>query len=275
MQFGERVKSLAVYLNQYQLLPYERVTEIFQDLLGQSISQGTLLNALKTSYHNLEDTENWIKNRILHSPVVHCDETGIYRNGKRIWLHSASTKEFTYYFLHSRRGKVAIDEAGILPSYRGVAIHDHWEAYNSYLSCSHAFCNCHHLRELTQVSEQEGTSWAKDAGRYTLEPELISFYRHRYQTILTPALQIYSREDTRDKPTRGRKKQSKAKNLLDRFIKYQKETLRFMEDFLVPFDNNLAERDLRMVKVKQKISGCFRSEKGANYFCRTVFLSLQ
>ena len=285
VQYGERVKSLAVYLNQYQLLPYERVTEVFQDLLGQSISQGTLLNALKTSYRNLEDTENWIKNRILHSPVVHCDETGIYRNGKRIWLHSASTKEFTYYFPHSRRGKIAIDEAGILPSYRGVAIHDHWEAYNSYRECAHAFCNCHHLRELTQVSEQEGASWAKemtellleikeqvdrakDTGRYTLEPELISFYHHRYQTILTPALQIYSREDTRDKPTRGRKKQSKAKNLLDRFIKYQKETLRFMEDFLVPFDNNLAERDLRMVKVKQKISGCFRSEKGANYFCR-------
>ena len=285
VQYGERVKSLAVYLNQYQLLPYERVTEVFQDLLGQTISQGTLLNALKASYHNLEDTEDWIKNRILHSPVVHCDETGIYRNGKRIWLHSASTKDLTYYFPHSRRGKIAIDEAGILPSYRGVAIHDHWEAYNSYPSCTHAFCNCHHLRELTQIYEQEGASWAKemkellleikeqterakDAGKQALEPELVSFYHHRYQTILTPALQIYSREDTRDKPRRGRKKQSKAKNLLDRLIKYQKETLQFMEDFQVPFDNNLAERDLRMVKVKQKISGCFRSEKGANYFCR-------
>ncbi len=285
VQYGERVKSMMVYLNQYQLLPYERVTELFQDLLGQSISQGTLLNALKTSYSNLEDTENWIKDKILHSPVLHGDETGIYYNGKRIWLHSASTPEFTYYFPHSRRGKVAIDEAGILPSYRGIAIHDHWEAYNSYRSCAHAFCNCHHLRELTQAHEQEGALWAKemkellleikervdqakDAGRCALEPELVSSYHHRYQTILTSALENYPREDTRDRPQRGKKKQSKAKNLLDRLLKYQKETLRFMEDFQVPFDNNLAERDLRMVKVKQKISGCFRSEKGANYFCR-------
>ena len=286
VQYGERAKSFAVYLNQYQLIPYERVTEMFVDLLGQPISQGTLLNAIETSYCNLESTENWIKSRILNSHTVHFDETGLYRSGKRAWLHSASTEEFTYYFPHSKRGSAAMDEAGILPNYKGVAVHDHWEPYNSYEGCSHAFCNAHHLRELIRAYEQDETSWAKemkemlveikgqtdhakDSGKQALESGLIGSYHQCYQSILTEALKTYPSEgDIRDKPRRGKKKQCKGKNLLDRLIEYETETLRFMEDFRVPFDNNLVERDIRMVKVKQKISGCFRSEDGANYFCR-------
>jgi transposase len=286
VQYGERAKSFAVYLNQYQLIPYQRVTEMFEDLFGQPISQGTLLNAIETSYCNLESTENWIKSGILNSYSAHFDETGLYRSGKRVWLHSASTEEFTYYFPHLKRGHVAMDDAGILPNYKGVAVHDHWEPYNSYEGCSHAFCNAHHLRELTRAYEQGGASWAKemkellveikgqveeakDSGKQALESSLVGSYHQRYQNILTEALKTYPSEgDIRDKPKRGKKKESKDKNLLNRLIKYETETLRFMKDFQVPFDNNLAERDIRMVKVKQKISGCFRSENGANYFCR-------
>jgi transposase/uncharacterized coiled-coil protein SlyX len=200
VQYGERAKSFAVYLNQYQLIPYERVTEMSRDLFGQPISQGTLLNAIETSYGNLESTENWIKSGILNSHTTHFDETGLYRSGKRVWLHNASTKEFTYYFPHSKRGSAAMDEAGILPNYKGVAVHDHWEPYNSYEGCSHAFCNVHHLRELTQAYEQDGALWAKemkellmeikeqtdgakDAGEQALEPGLIGSYHQCYQSI--------------------------------------------------------------------------------------------
>jgi transposase len=286
VQYGERVKSFAVYLNQYQLIPYQRVSEMFEDLFGRSISQGTLLNTIQTSYRNLESTEAWIKSNILDSHTVHFDETGLYYGGKRFWLHTASTEEFTYYYPHPKRGRAAMEDGGILPNYRGTAVHDHWEPYNSYAECYHAFCNAHHLRELTGAYEQEGASWAKemkgllleikgqvdeakDSGQQALEASLIDSYHQRYQNILAEALQSYpAAEGIRDKPKRGKKKQRKGRNLLDRLIKYETETLRFMEDFQVPFDNNLAERDIRMVKVKQKISGCFRSEDGAKSFCR-------
>ena len=286
VQYGERAKGFGVYLSQYQLIPYQRVTEMFEDLFGQSISQGTLLNAIQTSYRNLEFTEAWIKSNILDSHTVHFDETGLYYSGERFWLHTASTEEFTYYHPHPKRGWAAMEDGDILPNYKGVAVHDHWKPYNSYKGCSHAFCNAHHLRELTGAYEQEGASWAeemkgllleikgqveeaKDSGQQALEASLIDSYHQCYQDILSEALKSYpAAEGIRDKPKGGKKKQSKGRNLLDRLMQYEAETLRFVEDFRVPFDNNLAERDIRMVKVKQKISGCFRSEDGAKNFCR-------
>jgi transposase len=162
VQYGGRAKGFAVYLNQYQLIPYQRVTEMFEDLFGQPISQGTLLNALEACYGHLESTEEWIKSGILNSHSAHFDETGLYRGSERAWVHSASTEELTYYFPHSKRGNAGMDDAGILPNYKGVAVHDHWEAYNSYEDCSHAFCNVHHLRELTRAYEQDGAWWAEE-----------------------------------------------------------------------------------------------------------------
>jgi transposase len=286
VQYGERIKSLMVYMNQYHLIPYQRVTEILEDFFGQRISQGTLLNAIKTFYSNLESTEKCIKDKLLESPVVHFDETGLYRNSKRIWLHNASTEELTYYFAHEKRGKDAMNDAGILPEYKGVAVHDHWGAYNSYETCSHAFCNVHHLRELIRAFEQDDAHWAKKMkklllnikekveqtkklGGKKLKDDQIARYYKRYHDILSEGLKTYRvDEDIGKKSKRGRKKQSKDKNLLDRLMKFETETLRFMEDFRVPFDNNLAERDVRMVKVKQKISGCFRSDNGTSAFCR-------
>ena len=284
-QYGERVKSLAVYLNNYQMVPYQRISQLFEDLFGVAISAGTIYNANCCCYEQLENSEEAIKQTIINSDVANFDETGLYQSAKRIWLHSASTLEATYYFAHPKRSSAAMDEAGILPEFRGVAIHDHWQCYNKYNNCSHAFCNVHHLRELTRAYEQDNALWAKEMKQLLLEIkqsvdkakslgksylDAISkqSYRNQYRAILKEALSTYPNAPAQAHGKRGKPKQSKAKNLLDRLSKYQRETLRFMDDFRVPFDNNLAERDIRMIKVKQKISRCFRSEQGTAFFCR-------
>lgn len=284
-QYGEGVKSLLVYLNQYQLLPHERTCELVADLFGQSVSQGTLLNANQACYEALQGTEAAITQALQRAPVVQFDETGLDEQGTRIWLHSASTEQLTSYAAHPKRGTLGMEAAGILPAFSGVAVHDHWESYLRYERCAHAFCNAHHLRELTRAEEQEQASWApklkellvtikahvdeaKAQGHPRLAPALRDQLTQEYRTVVTDALATYPGESTSAPPKRGRRKQAKAKNLLDRLIRYERETLRFMDDFAVPFDNNLAERDLRMTKVKQKISGCFRSAEGTQQFCR-------
>lgn len=286
VQYGARMKGLLVYLNHGQLLPYERTTMVVEDLLGQSVSQGTLLTVTQTCAAQVAATEDRGKQALQQAPVVHVDETGLYENGRRIWLHSASTPELTYYFPHEKRGQAAMQAAEVLPEFHGVAIHDHWEAYQQFEQCDHAFCNAHHLRELQRAMDQDQAVWAKEmnpllldikeqvdqakaAGQSALSPAQIAQFQTQYRGIVDQALQPYlTAPPASAPPTRGRQKQSKTKNLLDRFDRYQTETLRFMTDFRVPFDNNLAERDLRMMKVKQKISGTFRSPEGTRSFCR-------
>ena len=286
VQYGPRVKGLLVYLNQEQLIPYKRTTQLFQDLFGQVLSQGSLLNANQECAKKLAPTEALIKGEILKSEVAHFDETGFYEKTRRIWLHVASTPCWTYYFTHSKRGKEAMAAAAILPEFEGVAMHDHLKAYLSFANCAHAFCNVHHLRELTQAFEQDGALWAREMktlllkikesvdkakarGTTALPRHQISRFKQKYRNIVDAALAPYLNQPRSNAPPkRGPKKQSKVKNLLDRLDKYQTETLRFMVDFRVPFDNNLAERDIRMTKVKQKISGTFRSEAGTEAFCR-------
>lgn len=210
--------------------------------------------------------------------MVHLDETGFYVEGKRCWLHSASTEGLTHYGWHAKRGKEATDEIGILPGFGGGAVHDGSSPYFRY-GCEHALCNAHHLRELTFVQEQDGQAWAGDMkellwrsrpgwnrpkraepGAWTRPPGGHS----------RPATDRSWPRGWKPRPPgqRGRRKQSKAKNLLDRLTAHQPSVLAFMEDFQVPFDNNLAERDLRMVKVQKKVSDCFRSGDGATAFCR-------
>jgi len=286
VQYGARVKGLLVYLTHGQLLPYERTTALIEDLVGQPVSQGTLLTATQTCAARLAETEGRVKQALQQAAVVHVDETGLYENGRRIWLHSASTPDLTYYFPHEKRGQSAMQAAEVLPEFQGVAVHDHWEAYQQFDQCDHAFCNVHHLRELQRAIEQDHAMWAeamktlllhikehvdhaKAAGLSALLPQQIAQFQTQYREIVDRALQPYlTAPTTSSPPTRGRQKQSKTKNLLDRFERYQAETLRFMTDFRVPFDNNLAERDLRMIKVKQKISGTFRSSAGTRAFCR-------
>ncbi len=283
-QYGSRIKSLLVYLNQYQLLPYDRTCQLVEDLFSRTISQGTLYNWNLDCYQNLESTEQQIRQAILTSEVVHFDETGIRQQGKLHWLHTAGTEHLTFYGLHARRGKEAMIELGILEKYTGCAVHDHWKSYFAF-SCDHSLCNAHHLRELTYLAEQDQQVWAESMIGLLLEakkvseataenclaedsPALLSI-RLRYDALIAQGLARNLPPPQRlEKKKRGRPKQSKAKNLLDRLRDYREETLAFLTHPLIPFDNNQGERDIRMAKLKQKISGCFRGQDGGNIFAR-------
>jgi transposase len=255
------------------------------DLFGVDISEGTVNKAIQQAFSRLEATEAAIKNAIRGSPVVHGDETGIYIGGKRLWQHTVCTKLFTYFFSHCNRGKTALRDDGILDRFIGRLMHDGWKSYFDF-DCLHALCNAHHLRELVFLSEECNQRWAttmirllcrikktvdraKTAGRTHLSPQTIRLYESHYKSIIACGNRANPVETHRNVPgSRGRIKQTPGRNLLGRLDKFADETLAFMYDFSIPFDNNLAERDLRMSKVKQKVSGCFRSLAGAKAFCR-------
>jgi transposase len=255
------------------------------DIFGVSVSQGTLNNVLSQAHGKLEVTEQAIKSAIRDAPVMQMDETGMYVNGKRLWEHSCSTPKFTFYFCHERRGIEAIDAGQMLRDYVGRIVHDGWKPYMDF-DCLHALCNAHHLRELIFVQEKLKQKWAgtliellcrikktvdraKVAHREQLATATLDNYHKRYAYILAAGYRANPASTEERKPgQRGRIKQSPARNLLDRLSTYTNEVLAFAHDFRVPFDNNLSERDLRMTKVKQKVSGCFRSKQGADAFCR-------
>lgn len=287
VQYGPQIKALAVYLNQYQLVPYDRTEEFFKDLFGQPFSEGSLFTANQDCYGALEGYEQDARQMLLDSPVIHSDETGARVEGKLHWLHTVSTEHLTLYGIYQKRGSDAMDQMGILPFYAGTVKHDFWKAYFKYLNCSHSLCNDHHLRELTWVTENERQTWsgqmhdlllsiraavneARDNSKMHLEPEQLMDFASRYQNIITlghrenPFFEVWPRP----KSKRGKPKKTKTRNLLERLDKHRTETLNFMYDFRVPFGNNQAERDIRMTKVQQKISGGFRSVQGAKIFCR-------
>ncbi len=283
-QYGNNLKSFVSYCSIYQMLPYERITELIDDLISHKISTGTISNLLNEHHNKLQEFEIGIKELLKKEEVLHSDETGINIQGKLHWIHVASSKVFTSYMLHQKRGKIAMDDMGILPHFNNILVHDHWMSYNQY-KCLHSYCNAHLLRELKSTTEKEDTRWSKDMHSLLTNmnkavhnaknnnKESISTIRIRrfiknYKKITQSAYKYYDPPDKSTKKTRGRVKQKKGKNLLDRLIKYQDETLRFLSDFRVPFTNNLAERDLRMIKVKEKISGCFASFRGGEIFCR-------
>ena len=283
-QYGPHIKAICTYLSQYQLLPYERTSELFSDLFGTSLSAATIVNANRVCFEALESVEDNIKQQIIASPVVHFDETGMYVDVSRWWLHVASTKYLTYYAAHPRRGKAATDEIDILPNFKGTAVHDCWNTYFKY-KCDHGLCNVHHLRDLKAVEELNIQKWTinmtsllmeikktvdiKKLVADKLEQNKINGFKKRYDRIIKAGLGQNPIAKVRDgTKKRGRIKQSKAKNLLDRLKVHWRETLAFMYDFSIPFDNSQAERDVRMMKVQQKISGTFRSVDGAKTFCR-------
>lgn len=278
VQYGSDLKAHCVYMSQFQLLPYNRIQDYFREQIGIPISEGSIYNFNKEAYNLLEKFEDTVKSKLVSSYLIHSDETGININGKRKWLHSASNDLWTYYYPHEKRGCDAMNDIGILPNFNGILCHDHWKPYYKY-NCLHSLCNAHHLRELERAIEQENQKWAKDMQLLLLEIneskknkgfifELESQeYRKRYQDILAKAKEECPMPE-KEKHKRGRVKKSKSRNLLERFINYENDVLRFMEDALVPFTNNLSENDIRMTKVQQKISGCFRSWKGAYIFCR-------
>jgi len=281
VQYGSQLKAHAVYLSQYQLLPYLRIKDYFADQLQIPLSEGSLINFNQLAFEKLAAFEPICKQRLAEASVAHADETGININGSKHWLHCASTDLWTHYFPHAKRGKEAMDAIGILPNFHGILCHDHWKPYYKY-NFTHALCNAHHLRELTRAWEQDGQQWAKqmekllkkinqavDDANGKLETKKASYYRRRYRDLLEKAqIECPPPVIPPGKPKRGRLKRSKARNLLERLINYEDDVLRFMMVLDVPFTNNRGENDIRMTKVQQKISGCFRSEQGAITFCR-------
>lgn len=286
VQYGSGVRGLMVYLQDAQLLPSARTRDVLSEVFDCEVSEGTLYNAREKCFEQLESVEAQIKAGVQAASVGHFDETGLRVNGKLWWLHVASTELLTYYFVHPKRGREAMDAMGILPHFTGISVHDGWRSYAHY-DCRHSLCNAHHLRELRFIGERYEQAWAdemmtllvdiktqvdvaKAEAASGLTPAQLTDFEQTYQTLLADGFQANPTPPVeKEAPKkRGRPKQSPPKNLLDRLQKHQAAVLAFMYDFRVPFDNNQAERDIRMMKLKQKISGCFRSPEGARQFCR-------
>ena len=277
VQYGKGIIAQIVYLNQYQLIPYNRVVEYFEDIYNLKMSEATIFTALETVYEMLGPAGQAIITKLLRAEVVHVDETGMRVEGKRRWLHVVSTAFHTNYSWHTKRGSTATKEIGILPQYEGTMVHDFWKPYYQY-GCDHSLCNIHNIRELRGISELTGQKWPEDIIELLLAikkrvdtgislntVEKIAFTEH-YDAIISEGYQANPPPEPVKK--RGRPKKGRVLNMLGRLSEHRHEVLAFMEDFAVPFDNNQAERDVRMMKVKQKISGVFRSVKGADMFCR-------
>ena len=285
-QYGPRVRALAVYLSQQQLLPVDRVRAVLAEVVGCPLAAGTVVNVIQRCAAALEQTEAATTTALQAAPVLHNDETPVRVNGQWHYVHVSCTERLTHYGLHAQRGATATDALGILPAFAGTTIHDGWKPYWHYRTCRHALCNIHHLRELTWVTEQLRQTWAqdlkdllrqmraavagaRDAGASQLAGDQRERLLARYTDLLCQGIAANPLPPPPPgPPKRGRRKQSAVRNLLDRLFQHQEEVLAFLDDFAVPFDNNQAERDLRMLKVQQKISGCFRSPAGAVAFCR-------
>jgi transposase len=286
VQYGDGFAAWTTYLNVYQLLPLKRIGQLFEDLTGQRPSEGTLLSYVQSMTSALKPLEQIIKERIVQSPLLHADETGLRIEGKKHWMHTVSNVNWTLLAIHPSRGSHGMNEMGILPCYSGILVHDCYGSYfKEIYSYLHALCNAHLLRECQGIIEYDGHRWATDMkellqecwklvcearlANRPLSEEAVAHLSNRYDFILVQAQSEWAQDNVRAKTgPRGRKVKSKAANLGERFLLHKEAILRFLQDERVPFDNNQAERDIRMVKVKEKISGTFRTQLGAECFAR-------
>jgi transposase len=285
VQYGPGLKSQAVYFNQYHFIPLERTGEIFADLYGQPVADETIISAGEAIAQQVAPVNTLVKAYLITTTEpVHFDETGTAVVGRLQWVHVASTSLVTYLAVHAKRGCQALNEIAILPNRRGKSIHDDYASYFKYEEADHSLCNAHHLRSLIFIHERYQQPWAealaqllsqikqtvdaaKQQGQLSLSEAQLSQFAEQYDQLIAQGLAANPPPLDPPAKKRGRIRQSPAKNLLDRLQTHKQAVLDFMYDFKVPFDNNQAERDLRMVKLKQKISGCFRSEAGAQLFC--------
>lgn len=283
-QYGNRLKAFSIYLNQQHFLPTKRISQLLHDLFGYRVSEGVVYEQIRTLNRNLGHYEADVVEGLKAQAVLNVDETGLNVIDEGKWLHSASTDYLTFYGIHPNRGRKAMNDFGIIPDYKGILVHDFYPSYLTY-ECDHALCNAHLLRELKFLVEERDQQWAKkmsdlllDLNRFVdeqrgstnkLTERQKKPWLRRYRNILSQgekACPIIENQNA--PPKRGRKKRSIEQNLLKRFQNHETSILRFMHDFRVPFTNNLAEQDIRMMKVRQKISGCFRTTDGAKSFAR-------
>jgi transposase len=282
VQYGPAIKAALVYLTQYQHMPMKRCTGAMQDLFGVHISPASVHAAIAQAHGVVAPFVQDLGESMLQAPVIHFDETGM-RVGKKLhWMHSASTDNAVLYQVHPRRGREALLAANLLPRFEGVAVHDGWPAYDSF-NVTHALCNAHHLRELEFIVDSTGQQWAKDmigllvqindavnaSVGAVLSTEVAAAYRRQYRHLVEQGLAVNpeTMTDPTRKDKRGGIRQTFARNLLRRLDERADDVLRFMTDAQVPFTNNLAERDIRMPKLKQKVSGCYRTLAGAQAYC--------
>jgi len=280
VQYGPRFRGMLVYMQNQHFLPADRLSQMVSDLYGTSVSVATILNASARTYTNLESFEESLVSALVNSKVVHADESGVRTVKKLYWLHSASTELLTFYGVHEKRGTLAMDDFRILPNFTGRLIHDFWKPYLKY-DCDHGLCNAHHLRELIFLIEQEEQVWAKkmfdlllDINDFVKEqseqltPEQKEPWLNQYHKIIAEGWEENPLPKKPLKKKRGRPAKTKSQNLLTRLGEFEDSVLAFLHDLNVPFTNNLAEQDIRMIKVRLKISGCFRTVKGAEHFAR-------
>lgn len=296
IQYGSSIQATALYLGTYQMIPYERLQELFEVLFNCPLSQGTLANFIKKGGAQAEIAAMDIHALIKASPLIHGDETGCRVHGQRHWLHVASTNELTYFMIHQKRGFEALEAMSILNGYKGRVIHDYYQSYYRYQDCEHNQCNAHITRELTYIHEEMKQDWAGDMKDLILEAKSLrdredrrepggrkgigEKTRHRIQDRYADIiLKGYS---TNPEPKtipgkRGKPKRGKALNLLHRLENEYEEIMGFFEYEGIPFDNNQAERDLRMMKIREKISGTFRSDEHTAAFAniRSVISTLK
>lgn len=264
-------------------MPVDRLSQMFEDIFGVSLSPGTCANGDNKLFQKLEAFEDSLKSYLLAVRILHVDETGMRCAKKLHWVHVASSQMATFYMMHPKRGREAMDAAGILPNFVGIIVHDHWAPYFSYERIIHALCNAHHIRELTFLYEQEKEEWAKSMTDLLLEGKravekhketgelprhIVRQLERSYAQIIEQGLAYHAQLAPLPVGKRGRPKQRDGKNLLDRLKEKRNCVLQFMYNLAVPFTNNQGEQDIRMVKLKQKISGCFRTFSGSQIFCR-------
>ncbi|MBD0368494.1 MAG: IS66 family transposase [Flavisolibacter sp.] len=263
------------------MLPYQRTAQIFKDLFGHALSSAFLVVNNHRCTNHLQPFMEDLKAKVLNKPVLHADETGFSFEGQRNWLHAISTDEHSYYAVHNKRGTEAMDDINLLPGYKGVLVHDFWKSYHAF-DCNHALCNVHHVRDLTFCHEVENSRWAgsakqllldvhakvqraKEAGASALSKGQWQYWSKKYDDLVNEGGCLHPVAE-KQKGKRGVTKKTRTQNMIERFREYKDQILAFAANFVVPFGNNKAEQAIRMMKVKQKISGCFRSQQGAQDF---------
>lgn len=277
VQYGDNVKAHVTLLNVYYKLPFKKIQRLFGDMFGYNINESTVYGFTKQCFDKLKQSEELIKNSISQQKVAHADETGIRVNGKLHWLHTATSLTHTYLFVHEKRGIKALDsDKSILGSFNNWLVHDCWSSYFGFKGMKHAVCGAHILRELEGLIESDESKWAKTFKTFLLrlyQTEHPHRVRHK-NDIIDRYWRICNIADQLEPPPikspgkRGRYKRTKGRNLVERLIREQNAVLAFAFNEEVPFTNNLAERDVRPAKVKQKISNCFRTYKGAEIYAR-------